>query len=140
MSYLKPIVIALLVGTSATVFAATDTTGNATPTTDTTATTQPADVSTSSQTTTTTTKTTTKSSNGQNLRLGKMSCREFLVFGESDRPNVVYWAVGHIKGKKNEVLFVDETNRLVPIIVDECTAHPEQSFWKTLKEKAKGIF
>lgn len=139
MRYLKSTLIALTLATSTTVFAATDTTTTApTDTSQATAATSPTDASQTS-TTTTVSKTTTTTT-GQKVKLGKMTCREFIALDESFRPKIIYWAVGHMKGKQAEMFDVEGTDRLIPMIVDECTAKPDQSFWKTLKEKAKQVF
>lgn len=132
MRYLKSTVMALMACASATAFAATDTTADTS--------TDASQAAITSKTTTTTTQVTTSATTNQNPKLGKMTCREFTVLDETMRPKVIYWAVGHFKGKKTEILNAGVIDGLVPIVVEECTAHPDQSFWKTLKEKAKGMF
>jgi hypothetical protein len=64
-----------------------------------------------------------------------MTCQEFLSLDDVTRPKVVYWAEGlNHRGKPEDaVVDVAETDRLVPVIVEQCRAAPKASFWKKLK-------
>jgi acid stress chaperone HdeA len=63
-----------------------------------------------------------------------MTCKEFLSIDDVSRPGVVYWAEGvNHKGKPEDaVIDVGATNRLVPVITEECKARPQASFWRQM--------
>ena len=71
----------------------------------------------------------------------KMNCEEFIALDDVVKPKVVYWMQGlNDKGKPETAYFdVEETDRLVPILVEECGKTPKQSLWSRFKEKAKKI-
>ena len=50
------------------------------------------------------------------------------------RPKVVYWAEGiNHKGRPEDaVIDIDATNRLVPVIVEQCRTEPQASFWQKM--------
>lgn len=66
----------------------------------------------------------------------KMTCEEFVALDDVVKPKVVYWAEGYNKKGKptDSVVDVDETDRLVPMIVEECKETPKLSFWEKLKK------
>lgn len=72
----------------------------------------------------------------------KMTCREFLEFDEVTRPQIVYWSEGYTKKGKPEdaVIDIDTTNRLVPVVVADCTNEPTASFWSKVKMEFKKVF
>ncbi len=74
------------------------------------------------------------SANAATPRRATMTCQEFLSLDEVTRPKVLYWAEGvNHKGKPEDaVIDVDATNRLVPVIVQECKATPHASFWQKM--------
>jgi len=80
-------------------------------------------------------------SSGAKKPLGKMTCEEFLVLEDTFRPKVVYWAAAYGKGGKPEaaVLDVEGTEKVVPIIVEECKKAPKASFWQKLKAEVKKL-
>ena len=61
----------------------------------------------------------------------KMTCEEFVALENVVRPKVVYWAEGfnHAGKPDDAVVDIDATDRLVPILVDECQETPKASFW-----------
>jgi hypothetical protein len=63
-----------------------------------------------------------------------MTCQDFMSYDEVTRPRVVYWAQGvKHKGQPREaVVDIAETERLVPIVTEQCSMAPQASFWKTL--------
>ena len=67
---------------------------------------------------------------------GEMTCEEFLALDDLAKPKVVYWSEGfNKKGKPMDaVIDVEETDRLIPVIVTECKATPKASFWEKIKE------
>ena len=69
-------------------------------------------------------------------RRADMTCKDFLAIDETTRPNLVYWAQGlNHKGKpKDAVVDVEATARLVPVIVEQCKAAPQASFWQKMED------
>jgi hypothetical protein len=66
----------------------------------------------------------------------KMRCDEFVALEDVARPKVVYWAEGFNKdgGSADSVVDIAETDRLVPVLVQECTDEPKLTFWQKLKK------
>jgi acid stress chaperone HdeA len=71
-----------------------------------------------------------------------MTCEEFLSYDEVTRPQIVYWSEGmNRKGKPEDAFIdVDRTNRLVPVLVEDCTKEPSASYWTKMKQEFKKIF
>lgn len=82
-------------------------------------------------------KATTKAIKPQKLR-----CDEFLALDEVTRPAVVYWAEGvNSKGKHEDAVFdIEMTNRLVPVVIQDCKQEPKASFWTKFKVELKKVF
>jgi predicted nuclease of restriction endonuclease-like (RecB) superfamily len=66
----------------------------------------------------------------------KMRCDEFVALEDVARPKVVYWAEGFNKdgGATDSLVDIAETDRLVPVLVQECTDEPKLTFWQKLKK------
>ena len=66
----------------------------------------------------------------------KMTCEEFVMLDDVVKPKVVYWAEGfNRKGKPvDAVVDIDATDKVVPILVDECQKTPKASFWQKIKK------
>jgi hypothetical protein len=66
----------------------------------------------------------------------KMTCREYVMLDDIVKPKVVYWAEGfNQKGKEDDaVVDIAATDKLVPILVDECQETPKASFWEKIKK------
>ncbi len=66
----------------------------------------------------------------------RMTCKEFVALDDAVKPKVVYWAEGFSKKGKpvDSVVDVDETDRLVPVLVTECKETPKLSFWQKIKK------
>ena len=66
----------------------------------------------------------------------KMTCKEFVALDDAVKPKVVYWAEGLSKKGKpvDSVVDVDETDRLVPVLVTECKETPKLTFWQKIKK------
>jgi hypothetical protein len=66
----------------------------------------------------------------------RMTCAEFVALDDVAKPKVVYWAEGfNKKGKAlDTVVDVDETNRLVPVLITECKESPKLSFWQKFEK------
>lgn len=71
-----------------------------------------------------------------------LTCEEFLAYDEVTRPQIVYWSEAmNRKGKPEDaVLDVDRINRLVPVLVEDCTKEPSASYWTKTKQEFKKIF
>ncbi len=72
----------------------------------------------------------------QTHKPSEMTCEEYVALDEVVQPKVVYWSEGfNKKGEPTDaVVDVQETDRLVPVLVDECMKTPKTSFWEKLKE------
>jgi acid stress chaperone HdeA len=73
--------------------------------------------------------------------LGKMTCEDFLVLDDTVKPKVVYWAVAYARGGKPQaaVLDIEGTDKITPLLIQECTAKPKDSFWKKVKAEVKKL-
>ena len=76
-----------------------------------------------------------------NKPLGKMSCEDFLALDETVKPKVVYFAVAYAKGGKPEaaVIDVEGTEKITPLLIEECKAAPKESFWQKVKAEVKKL-
>jgi acid stress chaperone HdeA len=73
--------------------------------------------------------------------LGKMTCQDFLAIDETVKPKVVYWAVAYAKGGKPEaaVLDVEGTDKITPLLIQDCQAKPKDSFWKKVRAEVRKL-
>jgi acid stress chaperone HdeA len=73
--------------------------------------------------------------------LGKMTCEDFLAVDETIRPKVVYYAVAYAQGGTPEaaVLDVEGTDRITPVLIENCKATPKESFWEKVKAEVKKL-
>jgi acid stress chaperone HdeA len=67
--------------------------------------------------------------------VAKWTCEDFLAIDDQYKPKVVYWATAYAKGGKPEASVVDieGTEKVTPMIIDDCTKAPQASFWQKLK-------
>jgi acid stress chaperone HdeA len=67
--------------------------------------------------------------------LGKMTCEDFLAVDDTFKPKVVYYAVAYAKGGKPEAAIIDVegTEKITPLLIEECKAKPKESFWQKVK-------
>jgi hypothetical protein len=65
-----------------------------------------------------------------------MTCQDFVALEDVAQPRVVYWSEGFNKdaGPADAVVDIDGTDRLVPILVQECKATPKLTFWEKIKK------
>jgi hypothetical protein len=65
-----------------------------------------------------------------------MTCQEFLALEDVTQPRLVYWAEGFSKdgGINDSTVDIDETDRLVPVLVKECKETPKLTFWQKVKK------
>ncbi len=83
-----------------------------------------------------------KSDNKTRLSLSKMTCEDFVMLDETIRPKVVYYSVAYARGGKPEdaVIDIDGTEKITPIIFDECQKEPKASYWQRLEANVKKFF
>lgn len=101
---------------------------------------------TESTTTTTTTTTTTEpvapaaaKLDSTKKPLAKVTCEDFLAFDEIIQPKYVIAAEPYAKNAKAKSVVIDvvATETLVPVLIEECTKTPKESFLTKLKSKLK---
>jgi hypothetical protein len=65
-----------------------------------------------------------------------MTCQEFAMLDDVVKPKVVYWAEGFSRQGQpvDAIVDVDATDKLIPVIVDECQKTPKASFWEKIKQ------
>ena len=73
--------------------------------------------------------------------LGKMTCEDFLAVEDTVKPKLVYWAVAYAKGGKPEAAVVDveATDKITPVLIQECQAKPKESFWQKVKAEVRKL-
>ncbi|MBL8540537.1 MAG: HNS-dependent expression A [Betaproteobacteria bacterium] len=64
--------------------------------------------------------------------VAKWTCEEFLAFDNQYKPKVIYWASAHAKGGRS-ILDIDGTEKVTPMIIDDCRKAPQASFWQKLQ-------
>jgi hypothetical protein len=76
------------------------------------------------------------------IKPATMTCEDFLDFDDVSRPAIVYWSEGvNSKGKPEDGVFdIERTNRLVPVLVEECRKEPQTPFWTKVKMELKKVF
>lgn len=68
----------------------------------------------------------------------KMTCKEFVEMEEVSRPKLVYWFDGFDrKGRMKESVDFVETDRLVPLLIEECTKNPNHLLATKIKTVKK---
>ncbi len=73
------------------------------------------------------------------------TCEEFLAVEGDFQPKVVYWATAKSKtGKPGSIVDIEGTEKVVPMVIDDCKKTPSDSFltklknaWKTVEADAK---
>jgi acid stress chaperone HdeA len=67
--------------------------------------------------------------------VAKWTCAEFLSVDEQFKPKVIYAATAFAKGgkPKDSVIDIDGTEKVTPMVVDDCQKAPQASFWQKLK-------
>ena len=76
------------------------------------------------------------------IKPATLSCEDFLAVDEVSRPAIVYWSEGvNSKGKPEDgVLDIERTNRLVPVLIEDCKKEPQTPFWTKVKVELKKVF
>ena len=75
------------------------------------------------------------------------TCEEFLAVEGDFQPKVVYWATAKNKtGKPGSVVDIEGTEKVVPMVIDECKKTPSDSFmtkvknaWRSVEAEARKI-
>ena len=79
--------------------------------------------------------------------VNQWTCAEFVGIDDQFKPKAIYWASAHAKGgkiHKSNVLNIEGTEKVIPIVIDECTQQPKATFldklknaWQTVETDAK---
>ncbi len=68
------------------------------------------------------------------------TCDEFLAVEGDFQPKVVYWATAKSKtGKPGSIVDIEGTEKVVPMVIDDCKKTPKESFMTKLKNAWKSI-
>jgi acid stress chaperone HdeA len=67
--------------------------------------------------------------------VAKWTCAEFIAVDDQFKPKVVYAATAYSKAGKPEaaVIDIEGTEKVTPMIIDDCNKAPQASFWQKLK-------
>lgn len=65
------------------------------------------------------------------------TCADFLAIDDEFKPKAVYWASAYSKRGKEEgdMLDIDGTEKVTPMIITACTKAPKESFWAKFKDE-----
>jgi len=72
------------------------------------------------------------------LTPGTMTCEDFVALADVEKPRVVYWLEGFTKNAKpaQTVVDVQETDRVVPVVVSECVKSPKEVLSSVIERHA----
>ena len=70
--------------------------------------------------------------------LRTMSCHDFLLTEDAVKPEIVYWAATKSK-PEIAVIDVDDTDKIVPVLVEACKQAPNESFWQKVRAEARKL-
>jgi acid stress chaperone HdeA len=78
----------------------------------------------------------TNSAKTSKKQANQLTCEEFLAIDEVDKPKIIYWTLGQMKkGKPQNInLLVTDTERFIPVVIDECKKSPKKTLWQKLKQ------
>src|SRR5262245_24093980 len=70
--------------------------------------------------------------------LRQMTCADFLLIDDAAKPVIVYWAATRDQMGQPESAHVDvdDTDRMVPMLVEKCKETPRQSFWHKVRAES----
>jgi acid stress chaperone HdeA len=73
--------------------------------------------------------------------LAEWTCADFLGVEGTFRPKLIYWATAYSKAGKPESATIDieGTEKVIPIITEDCEKAPQDSFWQKLESGWKRI-
>jgi acid stress chaperone HdeA len=68
------------------------------------------------------------------------TCEEFLAVEGDFQPKVIYWATAKNKtGKPGSIVDIEGTEKVVPMVIDDCKKTPSDSFVTKLKNAWKSV-
>ncbi len=70
-----------------------------------------------------------------------MTCEEFVALDDVIRPKVVYWNDGFMNNEGkwvDPVVDIEETDKLIPMLITECQKTPKTALKEKLKEVKSG--
>lgn len=78
---------------------------------------------------------------GNKKPMAQWKCDEFLALDAQFQPKAVYAATELTKKGKPEasVLDIDGTEKVIPVVIDECKKAPQGSFWDKVKAAWKKV-
>jgi acid stress chaperone HdeA len=65
-----------------------------------------------------------------------MTCDDFLLVEDAAKPEIVYWVATYGK-PQSAVIDVDDSDRIVPVVVEACRQSPSESFWQKVRAEAR---
>ncbi|MGY3450507.1 HdeA/HdeB family chaperone [Bradyrhizobium sp. USDA 4353] len=67
--------------------------------------------------------------------LGQWTCQNFLEVQDVLQPRVIYFASGYAAKRKADdaIIDIDGTEKIVPIVISECSKAPKSRFWSIVK-------
>ncbi len=70
--------------------------------------------------------------------LRQMTCADFLLVDDAAKPVMVYWAAtrDQVGRPESDLVDVDDTDRIVPLLVEKCKETPRQLFWHKVRAEA----
>ena len=73
--------------------------------------------------------------------VAEWTCADFLGVEDAFRPKLIYWATAQAKADKPEVatINIEGTEKVIPIIVEDCKKAPQDSFWQKLEAGWKRV-
>ena len=73
--------------------------------------------------------------------LAKWTCADFVGVEDDFKPKLIYWATAYSKAGKPEVatINIEGTEKVIPIITEDCKKAPQESFWQKLKAAWKRV-
>ncbi len=73
--------------------------------------------------------------------MSKWTCDEFLAVDGEFQPKVIYWSSAQSKGGKpgGTAVDIEGTEKVVPMVIDDCKKAPQESFWGKLKGAWKKV-
>jgi acid stress chaperone HdeA len=68
------------------------------------------------------------------------TCEEFLAVEGDFQPKVIYWATAKAKsGKPDSIVDIEGTEKIIPMVIDDCKKTPASSFMGKLKDAWRAV-
>ena len=73
--------------------------------------------------------------------IAKWTCADFIGVEDTFKPKLIYWATAQAKADKPEVatINIEGTEKVIPIIIEDCKKAPQDSFWQKLEAGWKRV-